>query len=120
MNDILFIKDLTAKTTIGERKWEQQIKQTVHIDLEIMTDIKKAASSDLLTDALDYHALSVSILHYLENNKFQLIETLAEKLAEFIQQEFAVLKLRLTVSKPAALAGVKNVGVTIERSIEEN
>jgi len=115
MNDILFIKDLKAKTIIGERQWEQQIKQTVHIDLEVMTDTKKAANSDLLADALDYHALSMSILHYLDDNKFQLIETLAEKLAEFIQQEFAISQLKLTVSKPAALAGVKKVGVTIER-----
>jgi len=115
MKNILFIRDLKASTTIGVHAWEKQIKRTVFIDLELAVDIEKAAKTDNLEDALDYDNLSQQLILYLAESRFDLIETLAEKIAALILSEFAVSWLRLTLTKPGALACAKSVGVVIER-----
>jgi dihydroneopterin aldolase len=82
----------------------------------MQTDIKKASETDSIEDALDYKAITQRIKNFTQNNQFELIETLAEKLAQLILQEFNVPWLRLSVSKPFAIRDSKNVGLTIERS----
>ena len=56
--DIIFLRDLKIETIVGIYDWERKIKQTVILDLEMATDVKKAASSDKIEDALDYKAVS--------------------------------------------------------------
>jgi len=51
--DIIFLSDLRVQTVIGIWDWERAIKQTVGIDLEMATDIRKAAASDSIEDTLD-------------------------------------------------------------------
>ncbi|MCG8672598.1 MAG: dihydroneopterin aldolase [Pseudomonadales bacterium] len=113
--DIVYIRDLKIQTVIGIFDWERSIKQTVSIDLEMASDIRKAAATDHIDDALDYKAIAKRVITYVEGNKFQLVETLAEKLAELIRQEFSVPWLRLRLSKPGAVRGSQDVGVIIER-----
>ena len=52
--DIIFLSDLSIETVIGIYDWEREIKQTVIFDLEMASDIRKAASSDHIDDTLDY------------------------------------------------------------------
>ena len=113
--DIVYIRDLQIKTIIGIYDWERQIKQTVSIDIEMATDIAKAASSDSIGDALNYKAVGKRIIQFVEDSQYQLVETMAEKVAQIVIDEFAVDWLRLRVSKPGALRGAKDVGLVIER-----
>lgn len=113
--DIVFIRDLKIQTVIGIFDWERAIKQTVSFDLEMATDIRQAAVSDQIDDALDYKAISKRVIDFVETNHFQLVETLAEKVAALIREEFGVPWLRLRLSKPGAIRGSKDVGVLIER-----
>ncbi|PIE40955.1 MAG: dihydroneopterin aldolase [Gammaproteobacteria bacterium] len=113
--DRVYIRELKIQTVIGVFDWERSIKQTVVVDLEMAADIKRAAASDDIADALDYGAISERVVAFVEGNHFKLVETLAEKLAELIQQEFAVPWLQLRLSKPGAVRGAKDVGVMIER-----
>jgi len=118
MTDTLCLEGIKAKTTIGVHAWEQAIQQTVFIDLELAVDTKKAAKQDSLEDAIDYDKLTQSVIHYLAESHCQLIETLAERLAEFIQHHFSIAWLRLSLSKPSALSSAKNVTVVIERLLK--
>ena len=113
--DIIFLRDLRIATVIGIYEWEKRIKQTVSIDLEMGTDIRAAAASDTIDDTLNYKAVSKRIIAFVEGNQFQLIETLAEKVAELLLKEFALPWLKLTVSKPGAVSAARDVGVIIER-----
>lgn len=113
--DIVFIRELKVKTVIGIFDWERRIRQTVSLDLEMATDIKPAAASDDIGQALDYKTISKRIIAYVEAAEFQLVETLAEKVAALVRDEFSVPWLRLTLSKPGALRGAKDVGIRIER-----
>ncbi len=113
--DKIKLSELKVKTIIGIWEWEKRNPQIISIDLEMSTDIKAAAMTDSIDDALDYKAISKRIKQYSEENHFQLIETLAENLAQIILEEFKVEWVKLSVSKPYAIRGSKNVGVTIER-----
>jgi 7,8-dihydroneopterin aldolase/epimerase/oxygenase len=113
--DIVFIEDLRIETVIGIYDWERKIRQTIAIDLEMAFDNRKPAASDKIDDTLDYKAVSKRLIAFVENSHFELVETLAERCAGIVRDEFRVVWLRLKLSKPGAVTGSKAVGVVIER-----
>ncbi|PCJ50338.1 MAG: dihydroneopterin aldolase [Gammaproteobacteria bacterium] len=117
--DIVYIRDLQVETIIGIYDWERKIKQTVSIDIEMATDIAKAAKSDNIEDALNYKAVGKRIIKLVADSEYQLIETMVETIAQIVLKEFNVNWLRLRVSKPGALRGAKDVGIVIERQNAE-
>lgn len=113
--DIVFIEDLKIDATIGIYDWERKIKQTLAFDLEMATDIHRSAETDAIEDTLNYKAVSKRVIAFVEASEFQLVETLAEKVAALILDEFEVSWLRLTLHKPGAVRGSRSVGIRIER-----
>lgn len=115
MKDIVFINDLRVTTTIGIYDWERKIKQTLSFDIEMATDITKAASTDSINDALNYKAVAKRVIDTVESSEFFLVETLAEKIASLILEEFKIPWVKLTLHKMGAVRGSKSVGLVIER-----
>ena len=113
--DIIFLHNLKIDTVIGIFDWERRIKQTVVIDLDMASDIRKAAASDHIDDTLDYKAVAKRLLSFVGDAEFQLVETLAEKVAEVILAEFDVPWVRIRINKQGAVRGARDVGVIIER-----
>ena len=113
--DIVFIRNLKIDTVIGIYDWERNIRQTVIIDLEMSADIRRAAASERIEDALDYKAVVKRLIAFVEQSEFQLVETLAERCAAIVREEFGVQWLRLSLNKIGAVSGAQDVGVIIER-----
>jgi len=113
--DIVFISDLRIETVIGIYDWEREIRQIVSLDLEMAADNRIPAATESIDDALDYKAVAKRLIAFVEASEFQLVETLAERIAEIVTGEFNVPWLRLKLSKPGAVTGSKAVGVIIER-----
>ena len=113
--DRVFINDLRIETIIGIYDWERKVRQTISLDLEMGTDIRKAAASDAIEDTLNYKAVAKRLIAFVEASEYQLVETLAEKIAAIVLDEFSVPWLKLTVHKPGAVRGSRDVGVIIER-----
>jgi dihydroneopterin aldolase len=113
--DIVFINELRIETIIGIYDWEREVRQTVSLDLEMAHDIRRAAQTDDIQHALDYKKVAKRLISFIGDSEFLLVETLAEQVAEIVMDEFDVPWLRLSVSKPGALRGSKDVGVRIER-----
>jgi dihydroneopterin aldolase len=80
------------------------------------TDVARAAATDAIADALDYKAVAKAVIDYVEKSSFQLVETLAERVAGLIIEQFGVARVRLRVNKRGAIRGARDVGVMIERS----
>ena len=116
--DTIFLRKLKVDTVVGIWDWERKIRQTVSIDLDMATDIQRAAASDSIEDTLNYKGVAKRILSFVEESSFQLVETLAEQIAQIILQEFAVPWVRVRVCKPGAIRNSKDVGVLIERGIK--
>lgn len=113
--DIVYINDLKIETIIGIYDWEREVKQTVSLDIEMAHDISRAAETDDIQYALNYKAVAKRLISFVSESEFLLVESLAEQIAGIIQSEFNVPWLRLSLSKPGALRGAKNVGIRIER-----
>lgn len=113
--DRIFLRDLRVETIIGIYDWERETPQTVSIDLELATDVARAAASDDIADALDYKAIAKRLIAFVGASRFQLVETLAESIATLLREEFGVPWVRVTVNKGGAIRGASAVGVEIER-----
>lgn len=114
--DIIYLNDLKIDAIIGIFDWERRVKQTVSLDLEMATDIRKAAASDNIDDALDYKAVSKRLIEFVSTSEFQLVETLAERCTELLLSEFDIPWVRLRLNKTGAIRGARDVGILIERS----
>ncbi len=113
--DKIFLTELKVDTIIGIWEWERKIRQTVIIDLEMSADIAKAAATDSVEDTLNYKSVAKRIQSFVGESRFQLVETLAERIAGIIRDEFGVQWVKVRVNKPGAIRGSKDVGILIER-----
>ncbi|MGH8441385.1 MAG: dihydroneopterin aldolase [Nevskiaceae bacterium] len=113
--DTIRIRGIKVEAIVGVHEWERKVPRPVLVDVELATDVARAAKRDALKDALDYAAVAQEITTFVSTSDFQLIETLAERLAQKLQQAFAVTWLRLEVHKPGAVPGAADVSASIER-----
>jgi dihydroneopterin aldolase len=113
--DIIYINELKIDTVIGIYEWERRTRQTIVLNIEMGADIKMAASSDDIKDTLDYKAISKRISSFVSDSEYKLVETLIENVAEIILSEFGVPWCKISLNKPGALRGARDVGVIIER-----
>lgn len=113
--DIVFLRGLRIETVIGIYDWEKEIKQPVILDIEMASDVARGAASDQIEDALNYKAVSKRLKQFVGESRFELVETLAERCAAIIREEFGVPWVRLTLNKTGAVTDADGVGVIIER-----
>jgi dihydroneopterin aldolase len=114
MNTI-FVHELRVDTRIGVYAWEQHLAQSLLIDLELALPSAKAFVSDDFADALDYAAVVKRVQAFAADHPHKLLERFAEALAELLRTEFGSPWVRVSVAKLAPVAGVKRLGVVIER-----
>lgn len=116
---IVFIRELSVNACIGVYDWEKRIRQQLLFDIEMAWPITDVAQTDDINKALDYSEVAAKVTMFAESRQFELIETLAEKIAELIMDDFDVKWLRVELSKPGAVSNVKTVGVRIERGLTQ-
>ena len=115
-SDCVFIEGLVIETVIGIYDWERKIRQPLRFDIEMAFDNRAPAASDDIDDTLDYKAVSKRLIAFVTASSFGLVETLAERCAALIIDEFGVARVDLKLSKPGAVRGADSVGVRIRRS----
>jgi 7,8-dihydroneopterin aldolase/epimerase/oxygenase len=114
--DTIFISELKVKTKLGVPEWERMTPQTIILDIEISYDLSAAGKSDAIADTIDYGQVVARIQATLKEHSFQLVEALAEHVCQLILKEFKAESVKVKVAKPGILAGVKALGVVIERT----
>lgn len=118
--DIIFLRDFRLKTLIGVYEWEHQVPQTIQFDLEIgLPAGYHAPQSDNVQDTIDYAKVVETIKASLAERHFQLVEALAEHIAQLVMTRFGSPWIRVTVTKLGLIAEVKQLGVMIERGKRE-
>jgi dihydroneopterin aldolase len=113
--DRIFLRGLTTECIIGFIDWERQVKQKVVIDLELPCDCARAAATDQVADTLNYKLVAKRVLAWVETTDFQLLETLAHRMAAMLIAEFDLAWIRISINKPGAIRHSRDVGVSIER-----
>ena len=117
--DIIFISDLRVDMLIGVYDWERKVPQTVQLDLEIGIPDGGRPRSDKIRETIDYAKVITRIQESLRQNRFLLVERLAEHLAALVMTEFKAPWVKVSVSKLAVEKDVKRVGITIERGSKQ-
>lgn len=113
--DIIFLHGLEIQTVIGIYDWERQVRQPLVLDLDMGADVARAAATDSIDDTLNYKAVAKRVIEFVSTSEFLLVETLAERVAAIVREEFGVPWVRLRVNKRGAIRGARDVGVVIER-----
>ena len=113
--DRIFLRGLKVEAVIGIWEWEQRIRQTVSIDLEMAADARAAAATDTVESTLNYRDVAKRVQAFIADSRFHLVESLAESVARLIIEEFKVAWIRVSVAKPGAIRGAREVGIVIER-----
>jgi dihydroneopterin aldolase len=116
VTDFVSVKDLSVRAVIGVHAWERDVEQTLVVSVDMATDVRKAAASDDLADALDYSAVAETIAAVLRDGRFRLIETAAERVADRLLADFPLSWLRLELRKP--ITSAYTAAITIERTRE--
>ena len=117
--DSIFIENLSFLASIGVFEWEKQVQQKLELDLELSTNIRPAAASDDLNLTLNYAAISEQLISLAQAQHHDLIETLAEKMAAMLLENFNTQQVTLTLRKPNAVPAAASVGVKIIRQRKE-
>jgi dihydroneopterin aldolase len=118
VTDFVSVKDLSVRAVIGVHSWERGVEQTLQVSVDMVAetaDVRKAAATDDLADALDYSAVADAIAAVLREGKFRLIETAAERVAGRLLADFPLTWLRLELRKPIG-AGAYTAVITLERT----
>ncbi len=113
--DKIFIRDLALRCIIGIYPEERREKQDIVINIEMQCDLRKAGRSDDLNDTVDYKAIKKAILKLVEESRFQLIESLAENIADITLADEKVQQVTVAIDKPGALRFAKSSAVEIIR-----
>ncbi len=115
--DIIFIEALSTEAIIGIFDWEQAAPQPLIMDIEISTDLRKAANSDDITDTICYSQVSDDVDKMTRDSRFELIETLAEFIcSSLLVQHPSISKIKLKLNKPEAVKKALATGLIIVRT----
>ena len=113
--DIIFLREFRLEASIGVYEWEKCVPQTLQIDLEIALPHSRSCTSDNIVDALDYADIVREIRSALASRHFNLLEALAETIAQLLLDDFKSPQVKVSVAKLNAIRGSGMVGVSIER-----
>lgn len=113
--DIIYLRDLKIDCVIGIWDWERQVTQRVIFDLCLAVDAAHAARGDRIEDTVNYKNVAKRLVAFVGASQFQLVETLAERAAALILEEFPVPWLWLRLNKRGAIRGAADVGIILER-----
>ncbi len=116
--DRLAVRGIAVHGHHGVFDFERRDGQKFVIDLVLGLDTRAAASSDDLQDTVDYGTLVDQVRLAVENDPVDLIETLAQRVADVCLHHAGVEVVEVTVHKPHApiQATFDDVALTINRS----
>jgi len=116
--DRIFLRGMRFMTCHGVLPHEQEVPQPFEVDVELGLSLRAAGESDDLDDTVNYAKVYRTVSSIMNGGSKQLIESLAEEIAEDLLWQFSPLRwVRVTVHKPTApIDGIfSDVGVTILR-----
>ena len=113
--DTIFIRELRLPAWIGLYRHEKIAPQTIEIDLEIGLPGEQAFASGKVADTIDYAVVVREIRQLLDSERFGLVESLAERVARLILEQFHAPRVKVAITKLGVLREAKRVGIMIER-----
>jgi len=115
-SDTIYIHGLQLQTIIGCLPYEKESPQTLIIDVDMIKDLQKAAQKDDIRETTNYADVIEQIQYLVHQSRFELIESLAEYLAQLLLKKYPIDQVTIKIQKPEAISNIPNVGIIITRS----
>jgi len=112
----IFIHDLRVETRIGVYEWEAELPQTIRLDIELGFPSDDVFQSGDFADTLDYAAVVKRVKAFATDHPHKLLERFAQAIADLLLADFGAPWAKVRVAKLAPIAGVRELGVVIERT----
>ena len=111
----VFVRDLEIVVSVGVLEREKRYEQRIIISADLFVRDDYDGSSDRLADVLDYGKVVDGIVRLVQREHVNLIETLAERIADHCLADGRVEAVRIRIEKPEVLEHCRSVGIEIER-----
>ena len=111
--DRIAVRGISAHAHHGVYDWERERGQTFRVDAVLELDTGPAAAGDELAKTVNYAELAQRLHAVLTGEPVDLLETLAQRLADVCLQPAQVEAVEITVHKPQAELGVPFADVTV-------
>jgi len=111
--DRIAVRGITAHAHHGVYDWEREKGQTFSVDVVLELDTRAAAAGDDLDRTVNYAELAQRLHAILTGEPVDLLETLAQRLADACLGDPLVDAVEITVHKPDAELGVPFADVTV-------
>ncbi|HLT97927.1 MAG TPA: dihydroneopterin aldolase [Acidimicrobiia bacterium] len=118
MSDRIQVTGIEVFAHHGVLEEEQRDGQLFSVDVEIELDLRRAAHTDDLADTADYGELAERVSARVAEERWNLIEKVAQRVADLVLEDERVQATTVTVHKPQAPISVpfRDVTVTVRRS----
>lgn len=115
----VFIRDLLLSGSIGVHRHEKERRQRVRINLDLAVFEEVADLADSLRNVVCYETIANSVRALVASRHINLVETLAEEIAELCLKDARVRSVRVRIEKLDVFPDAASVGVEIERSPQQ-
>jgi 7,8-dihydroneopterin aldolase/epimerase/oxygenase len=117
--DLLVLEGMSFYGYHGETEAERTLGNRFHVDVELRMDLSRAGRSDDIADTLDYARTFTLVREVVEDQQYNLIETVAAKVAARMLAEPGVESVKVRVGKQPPIPGsIERCSVIIERQAE--
>lgn len=116
MKSKIIIKKAQFQCNVGITEQERSKKQEIIIDIDMFCNIKKSTQTDNIKDTIDYFKVHAGIKKIIENKQYNLLETIANKIADYILENYNIKKISILIQKPNAFKKVEYAGIRIEKN----
>jgi dihydroneopterin aldolase len=116
--DFIFIRELRLEAWIGLYRHEKIAPQAIELDIEIALPDPEVFRSGKVSDTVDYGEVAERIRKLLKEERFGLVESLADRIARLILDDFRAPHVKVSIAKLGILRDARRVGVSIERSAQ--
>lgn len=115
--DRIVIKDLLVRGIVGINPDEREHEQDVLVNVTMWADTAPAATSDDITDAVNYRTVAKAMIAHVSQGRPFLVERLASELLEIcFETDERIMEAEVSVEKPGALRYARSVGVVVRRA----
>ena len=111
----IVVRNLVLPARVGVYRHEKAGPQRVRINLELITEDPRQSPSDEIDDVVNYETVVSDVKEVLAEGHTNLVETLAEKIAEVCLSDLRVTGVRVGIEKLHAISEAEGVGIEIER-----
>ena len=113
--DVIIIDGLRVDAIIGIYDWERVMTQAIIIDMALFTDVTDVAQTQDLSQGINYKAVCEQVSKWVQDKKFELLETLVEYVSKQLLDNWPISKVSIRAVKPNAITLADAVGVQITR-----